>query len=519
MPICRLSLIILFTVLSVFPQSVIKITGKVITTDSVPIPGVTVELKQRGVKDTTDSAGSFFLIDTVRQISVLKEKRPSIPTSYSFSKNCFLLTLTEQNSIHLELFDVSGKKLGTVVDGTFKPGAYKIPLSINNGSTQVHLLRFKIGSMVECVKLCTEGKDLFAQRKVVALSGSGLAKKASSPIDTIIITHNGFLSQRLPIIDSISSMIIILTKKPSTPQVWAVGDLGRLKDTIISQRDSLLVGIGAKDSTGIITKYYWDIGGNGWIDSTSKSDSALKYIKYPSGGYIPIIVGAKNDAGFLGTDTFHILFNRPPTSCGLKTDYNTDKGGWSDFNYSTSKGDIQVSFTGEDPDGVHDNLKYDLYWGTDQNNLSKQYSGVNTTVSISDIPIQTQFYWKVVARDLFGDSIQGNGSYRSNGTPQNGIFWNLITDNPNTTLNYGAGIAACTYDNKMWVIASITYNGDKTRVYNSTDGISWNLISDNPNIALNYAAAIAACTYDNKMWAIASIRYNGDKTRIYSTGK
>jgi hypothetical protein len=378
--------------------------------------------------------------------------------------------LTEQNSVNVEIFDVSGKKLGSIANGIFKPGSYNIPLILNNISTQMYLVRLKIGSIEKCLKLCMVRNDRIAQKGPAGPLSTSFAKKLSFPIDTIVVVHNRFTSQMLPIIDSISSIIIMLVKKPSTPHVWAIGDLGQLKDTIISQRDSLLVGIGAKDSIGNIKRYYWDIGGNGWIDSTSKSDSALKYVKYPSGGYIPIIVGARNDAGFLGTDTFHILFNRPPTSCGLKTNYNTDKGGWSDFNYSTGKGSIQVSFAGEDPDFPRDSLKYDMYWGVDSNSLSKKYSGENATALISELSIQTQFYWKVVARDLFGESVFQIGIYTSSGTPPAGIFWNLITDAatyPGQYLQSSSQFSACTYDNKMWIFMNGLFGpyGNKQLVY------------------------------------------------------
>lgn len=246
-----------------------------------------------------------------------------------------------------------------------------------------------------------------------------------------------------------------ITVHQYAPVVSAICANRHIRDTIISFKDSLLVGIAATDTNGRIKKYFWDVGADGWDDSTNYPDS-IRYIKYPAGGYVTIVVGAKDDDGIMGTDTLHVLFNRPPTSCGLKTDYNTDKGGWSDFNYSTSKGGIQVSFTGEDPDGSHDNLKYDLFWGTDQNNLSKQYSGVNTTVSISDIPIQTQVYWKVVAKDLYGDSATGTGIYTSSAAPPVGLFWNLVTDNAlfnQYSIKYP--MASFTFDNKMWVV---TYN-------------------------------------------------------------
>jgi hypothetical protein len=313
-----------------------------------------------------------------------------------------------------------------------------------------------------------------------------------------------------------------ITVHQYAPVVFTINDFGRMKDTAISFADSLYVPISATDTNGEIAKYYWDIGADGWNDS-ALAPQATRFIKYSSGGYITIVVGAKDDDGIMGTDSFHVLFNRPPTSCGLKTDYNADKGGWSDFNYSTNTGSIQVSFTGEDPDFPHDNLKYDLYWGTDQNNLEKKYTGPNTIVSISDIPIQTQFCWKVVARDLYKDSIFQTGTYSSPIVPLAGIFW--IKQIPTTNINhaYNSGdygyytlMSTMAFEDKMWLISSNLRNGNNF-VYNSSDGSNWTLVSQSANFkqAYNsgdygYYTLMSTMGYQDKMWLISSNLRNGN---------
>jgi hypothetical protein len=301
-----------------------------------------------------------------------------------------------------------------------------------------------------------------------------------------------------------------ITVHQYAPVVFAINDFGQMKDTTISFTDSLLVPISATDTNGKIEKYYWDIGADGWNDSTLPPE-AMRFIKFPSGGYVTIVVGAKDDDGIMGTDSIHVLFNRPPTSCGLKTDYNADKGGWSDFNYSTNTGSIQVSFTGEDPDLPRDNLKYDLYWGTDSNSLSKKYSGVNSAVSISGIPVQTQFFWKVIVRDLYGDSTSNGGTYASGSLPTAGIFWNLVSQNVTVPFSSGQLIS---YDGKLWLSTSVTdkYNGagwDKVNsVYTSVDGISWSSISQNVVVPFSSGQLIS---YDGKLWLFTSVtdKYNG----------
>jgi hypothetical protein len=525
MTVYKLCLSILILISIALPQSIIQISGKVITTDSIPISGAVVELKKNEVNSTTDSLGKFILIDTLSQPTVLSKSVIDLSPSFYISQNHLNLNLQRETTISIEVYDITGKKINVLISGRFKTGNYSIPITLKNLPSQVYFLRLKFGSNVEYLKLCTIQKDINFKQKLNQPMAMVLSKTATvTSIDTLIVTHNMFQPVKFPVVDIISSIVIVLSKKPSIPHVWAFTDFGKMKDTIISQKDSIFVGIGATDSIDTIKEYYWDIGGNGWCDSTSKADSSFKLLKYPTGGYIPIIIGARNKAGFLGTDTFHILFNRPPVSCGLKTDYNADKGGWSDFNYSTENGSIQVSFKGEDPDVAHDNLKYDLYWGTDSNSLSKKYSGVNTTILISDIPIQTQFYWKVVAKDLYGDSIQNTGSYSSNGLPPNGVFWNITTETANIPDNqWETGqYTAISYDNKMWMFITGmgSTNYGKRLVYNSTDGISWNLVTDNANLPDNQwvTGQYTAISYDNKMWMfITGIGSTNYGKRIVST--
>jgi hypothetical protein len=152
---------------------------------------------------------------------------------------------------------------------------------------------------------------------------------------------------------------------------------------------------------------------------------------------VKVVVGAKDDDGILGKDTFNILFNRPPISCNLKVGYNADKEGWSDFNYSSGKGNIQVSFTGIDADSLHDKLKYKLYWGTDSNNLALIVSGSDSIYEVKNIDTTTSYYWKLVAVDLFGDSVSRNGQYSSHQSPK-GTVLNLPLTRPNySALNQG----------------------------------------------------------------------------------
>lgn len=78
---------------------------------------------------------------------------------------------------------------------------------------------------------------------------------------------------------------------------------------------------------------------------------------------------------------------------------------------------------------------------------------------------------------LYSDGVIPNAQIWSS---EDGTNWNLRTDSP---FNSRSGHSLVTYDNKMWVIGGLKYNGIRLdyyhpfEVWNTSDGIHWNLVS------------------------------------------
>ena len=306
--------------------------------------------------------------------------------------------------------------------------------------------------------------------------------------------------------------LIIITVKLYAPVVSAINDLGIVNDTILSANDSLLVTVSAVDSNGIIQKYYWDYGADGWDDSTTNPDSVSRYIQWPAGGNLPVVVGATDDDGIFGTDSFSILYNRPPDSAGLKADYDTAKGGWFLYDYDAGRGDIRVSLLGSDPDGIHDTLTYLLYWGKNSSNLPLLYSDVSPHLAIKNVDTLSKYYWRAVVKDLYGDSSVSTGSYNSPGPPPIGIFWNLVTNQATFNTHIDWHMAAFSHDAKMWLIAEYQ---DNNYVYTSTDGVAWIVVAGQANFITDMEWHMAAFSHDNKMWLIA----DGFGNNVFRSGQ
>ncbi|MGL1904222.1 MAG: hypothetical protein OCC49_18955 [Fibrobacterales bacterium] len=319
--------------------------------------------------------------------------------------------------------------------------------------------------------------------------------------------------------DNVESNVdtIVVTVNQCLPEVQAINLQGQISDTIISINDSIYIGISATDSNGQISKYYWDFNADGWDDSTSNTGSLSRYLKWPAGGNVKVVVGALDDDGLIGLDTFNVLFNRPPTSCDLNTNFNPDKGGWSNFNYTSDNGSIQVSFTGVDPDGGFDVLSYDFYWGLDSNGMTQKSIGMNGTVSITDIEVQTTYYWKVIARDLYGDSTVQTGLFSPIDYPLDGIFWNNTTGTPNFTSNFDGQVTTFSHDGQMWLIAAKTYNNTSNMIYNSADGINWVKVTGTPNFTSNFDGQVTAFSHDGQMWLVAAKTYSNTSNMIFKS--
>lgn len=185
-----------------------------------------------------------------------------------------------------------------------------------------------------------------------------------------------------------------------------------VNDTIVSANDKVVIAVEATDPNGTrsIRKYYWDINADGWDDST---DEASYTFSNPEGGLLTVVWGARDDDDQLITDTFSIIFNRQPTSLAMIEPVNNDTALFIEFDKVTKKGLIWFHFTAKDPDGESDTLTYTLYHGEDTNNLSVVYTGTDTSFEMTDLTLATIYHWRLHVRDMYGDSAELTGSYRT----------------------------------------------------------------------------------------------------------
>jgi hypothetical protein len=215
------------------------------------------------------------------------------------------------------------------------------------------------------------------------------------PVQVQVQDNDGLIS------DPVQSLVCVESFKPK---------LDHVNDTCVAQYDTVQIQVKAEDSneSGKIEMYYWDSNGDGWDDSTADFSN---HFNYSNGGPLPVILGVRDDDNEWATDTFTILFNRPPTSVAMVNPVDGGTAQYDDININVCKGSVSLAFTGSDPDGELDALAYALFLGTEANNLEHAYQGDDTLFIAKNLDTATAYFWCLTAYDLFGDSVISTGKF------------------------------------------------------------------------------------------------------------
>jgi hypothetical protein len=175
-----------------------------------------------------------------------------------------------------------------------------------------------------------------------------------------------------------------------------------LHDTTISSTDTLHIACQASDSNGTIVKYLWNFSGStSWTDSTTVGSHLLTYA---GSAQVQCVVGARDNHGLIGTDTFTVKFIRPPDSLVVMIPQPCDT---IFIQQKTPACSLSFSFGAVDSD--LNPLTYSLSWGINATSLAVVYQGPNQSVQISGVA-PGSYCWKVLAWDSFGHVISKSGS-------------------------------------------------------------------------------------------------------------
>ncbi|MBN1308670.1 MAG: SGNH/GDSL hydrolase family protein [Chitinispirillaceae bacterium] len=186
---------------------------------------------------------------------------------------------------------------------------------------------------------------------------------------------------------------------PAVCSVAVVNDLPELvpfPDTAISSLDTLLISRALADTSRRVAEYFWDLGGDGWDDSTDVPEHVVGYT-----GVSPlmVIVRVRDTADRFFTDTITVTFNRPPVIDSLSlTDGDTV---W--MGERAVPGTLPLHIVTSDADS--DQVSFSVTWGRGE--TFDTLDGGDTT----RLPIDStgHYRWSIVATDTWGHRIGKSG--------------------------------------------------------------------------------------------------------------
>ncbi|MBF0431153.1 MAG: hypothetical protein HQK83_07750 [Fibrobacteria bacterium] len=182
-------------------------------------------------------------------------------------------------------------------------------------------------------------------------------------------------------------------------------------DTIVSKNDTVTVLVSAVDSNdnGSIKKYVWDLGTDGWDDSTDLPEHDFSLVE---GGLLPVVWGAIDDDNNISMDTFSIRFNRPPI---LEVTYplNDDTIRWFEYLGQEELGTIKFICNASDLDLPDDSLVFKLYTLSEGYEFPwlDAYTGSIDELITYRIESSKTFSWELIVYDRYGDSAAATGNF------------------------------------------------------------------------------------------------------------
>jgi beta-glucosidase len=178
----------------------VTITGRVVDTNTPanPITNIGINLKVFGASTYTDTMGRFSLTFTGTGI---KQTAPGKKPVIQLSGSSLSFATAANENVRVDLFDMAGRKIETLMDRAFEAGSHSLPLAA--------LLEKKIGAGLFVVRVQKGAETLTATfmpmgqmvttEKSPAFSDRFALAKTMASVDSLIVYRRGYVTKALPI--------------------------------------------------------------------------------------------------------------------------------------------------------------------------------------------------------------------------------------------------------------------------------------------------------------------------------
>lgn len=275
----------------------INISGIVTDSNSIPIEGALISLLGQDMHDTVDVNGNYGFHTT----TIAPNGTNVTENDFCIKNNIVFFSIKQPENILIELYNIRGQKVRTLIKNKFKKGIYSIPIAVNNLPLQLYLVRAKVGKEIKHAKFMNlyhnTGNDITI---------NGQSPKTLAAVDTLLISADGYISMRLPIgiYDTTVDVTLIENSRPYITSIK--------QDTSVYVYSTIWFNAVANDYENNIVEYAWDYTGDGIFDYSDTSVSMAPY-RYDTAGIYSAVLRVTDAHNEFVLDTVTITVSNSET--------------------------------------------------------------------------------------------------------------------------------------------------------------------------------------------------------------
>ena len=176
----------------------VALNGKVSDAGGKAIGGAIVRLKSKPLSDTTDATGTYVLNGAVSSLN--REKAFPGMGSATLANGIVGVELTRTQRVRVELLDVRGNRLKTVVEKSLSAGSYRFGTEKHGLGTGISIVRVSIGNQTErFLHAPLQGESGGADSQAGGKTSGGALSKSQAVEDALEASALGFKSKSVPI--------------------------------------------------------------------------------------------------------------------------------------------------------------------------------------------------------------------------------------------------------------------------------------------------------------------------------
>ncbi|MBN1575553.1 MAG: PKD domain-containing protein [Chitinispirillaceae bacterium] len=222
----------------------IDITGRIINYKAEPVSGVHVLLKNAGVEAESDINGNFSLTGTMHTLYTPQTIHNVKP--YLKGNNLYLNLPQQSKQVRVELFNLSGRIIRTILNAVYRPGAYTINISpyLSGIGRTMYILRVQIGNSVSYLKVLNMGQSISSSNTMTrSVTRHVNLRKNKAVDDTVIVSKASFKTHIRTINTYVDSLgdIMLFEDSIKVPPFTVVLDSSVLNKAVsVSRNDSVI---------------------------------------------------------------------------------------------------------------------------------------------------------------------------------------------------------------------------------------------------------------------------------------